>query len=192
MTSPDSVNSLLLALGLSTSNPTPPTFKFNESNPMGMQISEVEEEKEISKSVTDDQGTIWYQVSSQCNELVSQVNRLRNLQECVLASNRLLTAIQTQTLRHVVLKIMSVLSKSDPSGYQNVMEDIGLNDVQHLIRLLRLVQAKRISQGTFGLEGCIESAIINIVSQGGAASTQLLKVHLKLLIINFNMSPGLF
>ena len=174
MTSSDSINSLLLALGLSTSKPTPPSFKFSKPNPMSADVL-ISTESDINER--NETEIKWYKLSSNCNTLVSQINLLRNRSECIIATNRMLTAIQTQSARHIVLELMSKLSNIEPAAYQYVMETLQLDNVQHLIRLLRLVQAQRIGLPVTGSEKYIKSAISTLCSQGGVASMSLLKVQ---------------
>ena len=46
----------------------------------------------------------------------------------------------------VILCLLSSLSQADPSGYLKAIETIRLDNIQHLIQLLRLVQAKQVDQ----------------------------------------------
>ena len=117
-------------------------------------------------------------MSSKCNEAVGQVIKLVRLDECVSASDRVLTASVTLMSRRIILKLLSSLTQD---GYQSLMEDIQLNNVRHLIRLLRLVQANRVgmvTEGGEGLKEVIGSAIASITSKSkvGGAGTQLLQV----------------
>ena len=104
--------------------------------------------------------------------------KLVKLDECVSGSERLLVASVTQASRRIVLKLLSSLSIATDD---TVMEDIELDNVQHLIRLLRLVQASRVGMATERgeeLKEVIGSAITSIVSKSrvGGAGTQLLQV----------------
>ena len=174
------MKSLLSALGLSASKPTPPTFKFSEKNPMGTFTSEETPKEAESSTTTDGQGSEWYHLSSSCKELINQAMNLKTLNECISASERVLTAVQTQSSRRVILRLLSSLSQADPAGYLKAIETVHLDNIQHLIRLLRLVQAKRVDQDTIssGLLNCIESAITTIASQGSQSGAQLLQVPL--------------
>ena len=142
------MKSLLSALELSASKPTPPTLKFSEKNSMGTFTSEETSKEAESSTTTDEQGSEWYHLSSSCKELVNQAMNLKTLNECITASDRVLTAVQTQSSRRVILRLLSSLSQADPSGYLKAIETIRLDNIQHLIRLLRLVQAKRVDQDT--------------------------------------------
>lgn len=169
MTTPSSIKSLLSALGLSVSKPAPPIFTFSQNNPMGTHI----EEAEIEESITTIEGE-WHSLSPHCSTLVTQAIQLTSLDECVLASDRVLTAIQTQTSRRIVLKLLSSsISKGLPP-----VKAISLDSVQHLIRLLRLVQANRvgIQSDSRRLQECVELAITAVASQGGQSGSQLLQV----------------
>ena len=176
------MSSLLSALGLSDNNPVPPPYHFDKRNPMGTPSSS---SSSSSSSVSNDEHVesatsegAWLMMSSKCNEAVGQVIKLVRLDECVSASDRVLTASVTLMSRRIILKLLSSLTQD---GYQSLMEDIQLNNVQHLIRLLRLVQANRvgmITEGGEGLKEVIGSAIASITSKSkvGGAGTQLLQV----------------
>ena len=174
----NSMSSLLQALGLSDSNPAPPTYQFKAKNPMGTLVPSSTNEEEEETSPSAGTGEAWLAISAKCSELVEQVIKLVKLDECVSGSERLLVASVTQTSRRIILKLLSFLSIATDDS---IMEDIELDNVQHLIRLLRLVQANRVGMATEGgeeLKEVIGSAITGIVSKSkvGGAGTQLLQV----------------
>jgi WD40 repeat protein len=176
MSSSDSMNSLLLALGLSVSKPTPPTFKFSKANPMGGATPDITGDEEATKEHKPSEGHT-HKLSPECINLVSQATALKNNKECIMASNRILTGVQTQVSRRLVLRLMTLLSQGDSTRRFQAMEGVRLDNVQYLIRLLRLVQGNKISyrDNIDKMEGCIESAISTLASQGSESGTQLLQ-----------------
>lgn len=192
MTTPSSMNSLLHALGLSVAKPSPPSFTFKDPNPMGTIIQTNEEDNNITSEEGESENE-WFSLSVNCNVIIIQAFDLLTAKECQAASNRVLTAIQTHASRRVILKLLSLLSVTTPSlpdsnntasnNSSSIVEEISLDNIQHLIRLLRLVQAKRDGLEERGeemrreVQNCVESTISSVASSSEKSASQLLQVN---------------
>ena len=153
--SPQSLKSLLSALGLSQKCPTPKRFEFSSPDPLG---------SNLCKTLTDsDKGygdykrdatpltteTDFYKMSSTCNHVVEQAQKLRSLNERIEAINRIASATQTLVACRVTMLVVASLSTQSTQAIITGLQALDLIDVRLLVRLLRLVHASRIN-GTPG------------------------------------------
>ena len=184
--SKESQAALLSALGLSSSRPTPPTYKHVEDDTSS---NELQLEENILKPNTGSNG------SETCEVVVVEVVKLKSNRECVIASNRVLGAMECLIARKILFTLIAsfnfVSKDSQRSKLMTFMEMMQLNDIKKLINLLRLVQAGRIDRvpgkrlfvtvPRYSTPVCIADCLGNAVSlmasseeQGGAQLLQVL------------------
>ncbi len=202
-TSPQSLKSLLSALGLSQKRPTPRRFQFSGSDPLGeslcksmneregegAELGEGETEGEGGMSGEEDGAGNVFRMSSVCEDAVQQAQKLRSLGETVSAIRRISEAAQTMVARQITMLVIASLSTHGSDSFIASLRALGLVDVQSLIRLLRLVHAGRIDgtpgksfslttqsslQPIKGLE-CLSSAISTVVTDSVPAGSQLMQ-----------------
>lgn len=194
--SPQSLKSLLSALGLSQKRPTPKRFEFSSSDPLGSNLcktlTDLDESsgdhKSDSTPLTPE--TDFYKMSATCNQVVEQAQKLRSLNEHIEAINRVASATQTLVARRVTMLVIASLSTQSTQAIISGLQALDLIDVKLLVRLLRLVHASRID-GTPGstftlslpssllpLQGlkCLGSAISTVITENGnLAGSQLMQ-----------------
>ena len=157
-----SLKSLLSALGFSQHNP-PRLYLFPSNDPLGTQVvvsqGEKDEENKAQGDTMATEGCL-KGLSEACQSLVEQATRLRTVDECRAASDRLISATQTLVARRVVLHIVGTLSLHSPKEFFRGLVSIGLADIKKLVRLLRLVQAGRVD-GTLGKNLAIKTGSSN-------------------------------
>ena len=194
--SPQSLKSLLSALGLSQKRPTPKRFEFSSSDPLGSNLckSIVDAGEEESEHKTDlptvTSQTDFYKISSTCNQFSEQAQKLRSLGEHLEALDRIASATQTLVARRVTMLVIASLSTQSTRAFVSGLQALELVDIKLLVRLLRLVHAGRID-GTPGssftlslpssllpLQGlkCLGSAISTVIVENGTlAGSQLMQ-----------------
>ena len=200
-TSPQSLKTLLSALGLSQKRPTPRRFEFSNTDPLGEclyrreresgaegegQSGEGEGDGGGEEDVLEGVGVI--KMGHTCSELVQQAQKLRSLAENFTAINRITAATQTLVARHVTMLVISTLSTQSKEDFISGLKALDLVEVKSLVRLLRLVHAGRID-GTPGkafsvktpssllpIKGldCLGSAITAVVTESHSAGLQLM------------------
>ena len=200
--SQEALQSLLAALGLSQTNPSPRLHKFNEPDPMGeawcrrdREYGELfggapegsagggggEDEELVDESVL--------KISLQCEELVSQAIKLQNVDETLSSLHRLTGTVQTQVARKITMLVIASLSTDNTLNFIDHLRSLGLVNILSLVRLLRLVHAGRID-GTpgrlFGVRtpssllpikglDCLSSALTTVVTDSLQAGSQLMQ-----------------
>jgi len=199
-TSPQSLKSLLSALGLSQKRPTPRRFEFSGTDPLGEHVCKGEhgsvegesgggEGEDVGGDDDTSGGAGIIKMSHVCDELIQQVQKLRSLGENIIAINRITAATQTLVARHVTMLVISSLSTQGKHNFISGLRALDLVDVKSLVRLLRLVHAGRID-GTpgkvFGVKtpssllpikglDCLGSAITTVVTESHSAGSQLMQ-----------------
>lgn len=197
-TTPESLHSLLLALGLSQNNPTPPLHKFPDADPMGEGMCRNDREyRELFENIggiiirreeeLEDDSVM--SISKECEDLVSQAIKLQNMEETLTSLLRLTGAIQTLVARRITMLVIASLSTDSSLNFVEIMRSLGLANILYLVRLLRLVHAGRID-GTpgklFGVStpssllpikglDCLSSAITCVVTDSLKAGSQLMQ-----------------
>lgn len=193
-TSPQSLKSLLSALGLSQKQPTPRRFQFPSNDPLGEKLCTVTSEGEGVESGGgegggEDQEASVIGMSSVCEDMVQQARKLRSLGENVSAMLRITEAAQAVIARQVTMLVIATLSTHGSVSFVDSLRTLGLVDVQSLVRLLRLVHAGRIdgSPGnSFSVTthssllpikalDCLSSAISTVVTDSDTAGSQLMQ-----------------
>ena len=200
-TSPQSLKTLLSALGLSQKRPTPRRFEFSNTDPLGEHLYKREHESGAEgegqsgegegdgggeEDIPEGVGVV--KMGHTCGELVQQAQKLRSLGENFTAINRITAATQTLVARHVTMLVISTLSTQGKRDFISGLKALDLVDVKSLVRLLRLVHAGRID-GTPGkafsvktpssllpIKGldCLGSAITAVVTESHSAGLQLM------------------
>ena len=198
--SQEALQSLLSALGLSQTNPSPRIHKFTEPDPMGEAWSRRGQEYGELFGATPD-GTLVgggdeelvdehiLKISPQCEEVVSQAIKLQDMDETISALQRLTSAVQTLVARRITMLVIASLSTDTSLDFAEHLRSVGLVNVLSLVRLLRLVHAGRID-GTpgriFGVRtpssllpikglDCLSSALTTVVSDSLEAGSQLMQ-----------------
>ncbi|CAI8021126.1 Probable E3 ubiquitin-protein ligase HERC1 [Geodia barretti] len=196
----EALQSLLSALGLSQTNPTPRLHKFTEPDQMGEAWSRRGREYGELFEATPD-GTLVgggdeelvdehiLKIGPQCEELVSQAIKLQDIDETLSALQRLTSAVQTLVARRITMLVIASLSTDTSLDFAEHLRSVGLVNVLSLVRLLRLVHAGRID-GTpgrlFGVRtpssllpikglDCLASALTTVVSDSLEAGSQLMQ-----------------
>lgn len=192
--SPQSLKSLLSALGLSQKHPTPKRFEFTSPDPLGSSLckslTDIEECDEDHKTDATTVESDFYKISSNCSEVVDQVQKLRNFREHFEALNRIASAMQTLVARRVTMLAISSLSTKNAQVFVSGLQTLDLVDIKLLVRLLRLAHAGRID-GTPGLSftislpsslvpvhelKCLGDAISTVITENGtSAGSQLMQ-----------------
>ena len=194
--SPQSLKSLLSALGLSQKRPTPKRFEFTSPDPLGSSLckslGDLDETEGDHKADTAPLTTEidFYKMSSTCSHIVEQAQKLRFLTEHLDALDRIASATQTLVARRVTMLAIASLSTQSTQAFIPGLQALDLIDIKLLVRLLRLVHAGRID-GTPGssftlslpssllpLHGlkCLGSAISTvIIENGSSAGSQLMQ-----------------
>ena len=197
-TSPQSLKTLLSALGLSQRRPTPRRFEFSNTDPLGEHLYRRERESGVEREGEEEgdggaeedipEGVGVVKMSHTCDELVQQAQKLRSLSENFTAINRITAATQTLVARHVTMLVITTLSTQTKQNFISGLKALDLVDVKSLVRLLRLVHAGRID-GTPGkvfsvktpssllpIKGleCLGSAITAVVTESHSAGLQLM------------------
>ncbi len=199
-TSPQSLKSLLSALGLSKKRPAPKRFEFSPgSDPLGKnrcKLSHTREEggeggeaEGEGESKAEEGESSAIRLSPVCEDIVQQAQKLHSLTESMSAICRVSEAAQTVVARQITMFVVATLSIRGRENFITTLRKLGLVDVQSLIRLLRLVHAGRIdgtpgksfsvaTQSTLmpikGLE-CLSSAISTVVTDSVSAGSQLMQ-----------------
>lgn len=194
--SPQSLKSLLSALGLSQKRPTPKRFEFTSPDPLGgslckslADLDETERDHKADAAPLTTE-TDFYKMSSTCNHIADQAQKLRHLTEHLDALDRIASATQTLVARRVTMLAIASLSTQSAQAFISGLQALDLIDIKLLVRLLRLVHAGRID-GTPGssftltlpssllpLQGlkCLGSAISTvIIENGSSAGSQLMQ-----------------
>ena len=190
--SPQSLKSLLSALGLSKKHPTPKQFTFPSADPLGTQLTKTTSETDSNTSdkhegISNDNNTI--RLSKACESVVEQVNKLQDLGEHLQALERVTAATQTLIARRIIMLLIACLSTQGPASLVSNLQSISLDSIQSLVRLLRLVDAGRIdgspgesftittTSSLLPIKGidCLSSAITTEVTQSHGSSKQLLQ-----------------
>ena len=197
--SQEALQSLLAALGLSHSNPSPRLHKFSEPDPMGeVWCRRDREYGELFGTRSDgtaaggeeelvDEHAL--KIGTQCEELVSQAIKLQDMEENLSALHRLTGAVQTLVSRRITMLVIASLSTNTSLDFVSHLHSLGLVDVMSLVRLLRLVHAGRID-GTpgrlFGVStpssllpikglDCLSSALTTVVTNSLESGSQLMQ-----------------
>lgn len=194
--SPQSLVSLISALGLSQKRPTPKRFEFTSGDPLGSQLCKslpesdesTGEHKSDTTPVTTE--TELYQMSTTCNQVAEQTQKLKSLNEHLEALDRIASATQMLVARRITMLVIASLSTQSTQAFVSGLQTLGLVDIKLLVRLLRLVHAGRID-GTPGatftlslpssllpLQGlkCLSSAISTVITENGtSAGSQLMQ-----------------
>ena len=195
--SPQSLKSLLSALGLSQKHPTPKRFEFAAKDPLGSSLSksltDIEQGDEDKKPDATPLSTVesdFYKMSSACCEIADQVQKLRSVWEHLEALNRIASAMQTLVARRVTMLTITSLSTKNTRTFVSGLRTLDLVDIKLLVRLLRLAHAGRID-GTpgssftiflpsslvpiYGLK-CLGDAISTVITENGtSAGSQLMQ-----------------
>ena len=158
-TSASSLRSLLSALGISQKRPTPQKFEFVKPDPMGEELfkTDINEAKmgESMRHATADvmmtsPNVELFEISSSCNDLMSQVQKLKSIDESMAALDRIAGGTQTLVARYITMMVIASLSTTQPSkNFTTNLKQLDLLNIRSLVRLLRLVHAGRIN-GTPG------------------------------------------
>lgn len=198
--SQEALQSLLSALGLSQTNPSPRLHKFTESDPMGEAWCRRGREYGELFGTTPD-GTLVggggeelvdehiLKIGPQCEELVSQAIKLQDMDETISALQRLTSAVQTLVARRITMLVIASLSTDTSLDFTEHLHSLGLVNVLSLVRLLRLVHAGRIDGTPGSLFGvrtpssllpikgldCLSSALTTVVSDSLEAGSQLMQ-----------------
>ena len=195
--SPQSLKSLLSALGLSQKRPTPKRFEFSSPDPLGSSLcksladveeSDGEPKTDVTPLTATD--TDLYKMSSTCTQVTEQAQKLKSLNEHLEALNRIASATQTLVARRVTMLAIASLSTRSTQTFVSGLKALDLIDIKLLVRLLRLVHAGRID-GTPGstftlslpssllpLQGlkCLGNAISTVITENGtSAGSQLMQ-----------------
>ncbi len=192
--SPQSIKSLLSALGLSKMHPTPKLFNFHASDPMGTRLCKATTEDDstdadVTDKTTDnveDSNTL--SLSKTCENVSEQISKLKSLDEHLVALRRVSAAVQTLVARRIIMLVIASLSTQGTTTLITNLQSVNLDGIQSLVRLLRLVDAGRID-GSSGdsfsvvtpssllpLRGLdfLSSAITTAVSQSHSSGQQLM------------------
>ena len=194
--SPQSLKSLLSALGLSQKRPTPKRFEFTSFDPLGsilcksiadLDETDIDHKANVVPLTTEND---FYKMSSTCNHIVEQAQKLRSLAEHLDALNRIASATQTLVARRVTMLAIASLSTQSTRAFISGLQALDLIDIKLLVRLLRLVHAGRIdgtpgSNFTLSLPSsllpllglkCLGSAISTVITENGSsAGSQLMQ-----------------
>ena len=198
--SPQSLKSLLSALGLSQKRPTPKKYEFSTSDPMGENLCKMTRDSgdpgedgvksEGGETTDKDIPSDLVKLSTSCNELLQQAQNLKSLDERLSAINRIASATQTLVARHITMLAVASLSVQTRPAFMTSLKDLDLVNVQSLVRLLRLVHAGRIDNtpgsvyslrtpsSLLPIKGlqCLSSAIATVVTENGTtAGSQLMQ-----------------
>ena len=195
--SPQSLKSLLSALGLSQKHPTPKRFEFTSPDPLGSSLckstTDIEHDDEDHKTDATPLTTVesdFYKMSSTCAEVVGQVQKLRNFREHLEALNRIASAMQTLVARRITMLAITSLSTKNTQVFVSGLQTLDLVDIKFLVRLLRLAHAGRIdgtpgSSFTISLPSslipvhglkCLGDAISTVITENGtSAGSQLMQ-----------------
>lgn len=186
--SPESMRSLLFALGLSEQLPAPRTYPFpGDHDPLGLgTVVNFPTDKASKKDAAVECVSIHSPLSQPCRNLVDQAQRLATPSECREANDRVISAALTLTARQVILHMIAKLSLLEENELQKGIQAMGLTSVKNLVKLLRLVQANRID-GTLEGHGsaldesdkepakCLGLAMSAVLSDGGDSAVQLMQ-----------------
>jgi hypothetical protein len=142
------LDTLLSALGISQPRPTSQMFEITKSDPMGGESVKVDE-KGYSKNKQGGASVENFKMSSTCEELMCQVQKLKSTDEHLLALNRVTVGAQVLVARRVMLMLIASLSTERCGSLAATLKMLGLLEVKPLVRLLRLVDSGRID-GTPG------------------------------------------
>ncbi len=192
--SPQSIKSLLSALGLSKVHPTPKLFNFQGSDPMGTHLCKTSTEDDTSGTndtnsttgIAEDSNTLT--LSKTCENVAEQINKLKNLDEHLLALHRVSAAAQTLVARRIIMLVIASLSTQGTTTLITSLQSVNLDGVQSLVRLLRLVDAGRIDgspgdsfsvvtpSSLLPLRGLdfLSNAITTVVTQSHSSGKQLM------------------
>ena len=199
--SPYFLKPLLSALGVSRKKPSPQKYQFATDDTMGESLFRQDQDDplkgEEEAPVTAEGGGVvdhdtpppdCCKISSLCDEVMSQVQRLRTVEERVCALWRLTTGVQVLVARHVALMLVAHMSVQTSRTAVATLRNLELLDVQSLVRLLRLVGAGRVSNtpgGSFAVTlpsslhplralQCLSNAISSVVTDEVPASQSIL------------------
>lgn len=190
--SPYFLKPLLSALGVSRRKPTLQNYQLADEDPMGESLFKqdkddpLKEEEGVEGGGVADRGapsSDCHKISRSCDEVMSQVQRLRTVEERACALWRLTTGVQVLVARHVALMLVAHMSVQTSKTAVATLRNLELLDIQSLVRLLRLVGARRISNvsgGSFAVSlpsslhplqalQCLSSAISSVVTDEGPA-----------------------
>ena len=148
--SPSLLKPLLSALGLSEGLPTAQTIEFSATDAMGEAPYKLNKEDSATNTgngpakTTTNPSTGHFKISSTCNKLMSQAQRLSSVEEIITALNRVTGSAQTLVARHVVIMLLSNLSTQPSSKIISTLKSLDLLNIHSLVQLLRLVDAGRI------------------------------------------------
>ena len=199
-TSPQSLKSLLSALGLSQKKPAPQRFEFSSNDPLGLNACRTStsmqpgeggdggEGGEGGGGVEEGVSSGVAKISQACEDIIQQVQKLKSIDENFTAVDRIASATQTLVARHLTMLAIATLSTQGTEKFLSSLKALNLLDVKSLVRLLRLVHAGRIN-GTpgqsfslktassllpvKGLE-CLSVAITTVVAEHSSAGSQLM------------------
>lgn len=185
-------NTLLSALGISQLRPTPQRYEFTDSDPMGGESVKVTEEDGLKQGEVSGGGASveHIKMSSVCEDLMCQVQKLKSVEDNILALSRVNVGAQVLVARHVTLMLIASLSTEQSGNLAATLQRLGLLGVKPLVRLLRLVDAGRID-GTPGKSfvislpshiypvsavQCLSDALASVVTSDGTnAGLQLMQ-----------------
>ncbi len=192
--SPQSLKSLLSALGLSKKNPTPRLFEFPAADPLGTRLCKTTTEDDSTDTVeaekptdsSDDSNSL--SLSKTCENVAEQITKLKNLDEHLVALDRVSAATQTLVARRIIMLVIASLSTQGSTTLITSLQSVNLDSIQSLVRLLRLVDAGRIDgrpgdsfsvvtpSSLLPLKGldCLSSAITTAVTQSHGSGKQLM------------------
>lgn len=189
-------NALLSALGISQPRPTPQKYELDDSDPMGGESVKMTEEDGLKQDNVSGGGSSveHIKMSSVCEDLMSQVEKLKSVEENILALSRVTVGAQVLVARQVTLMLIASLSTEQSTEQSTnlaaALQSLGLLDVKPLVRLLRLVDAGRIDSTPgksffisvpshiypISAVQCLSDALASVVtSDGTSAGLQLMQ-----------------
>lgn len=198
-----SFKSLLSALGLSKKRPTPQRFKLGVPDPMGEGLFKaskagiVDSEEggssgggtQQQQSSRGDNAKV-VKMSLSCDGLMGQVQKLKSVEESLMALERVTGSAQTLVARQVTMMVIGSVYTNTSKSFLASLKSLDLLDIQLLVRLLRLVHAGRIdgtSSDSFAIQTplsvtpvwaleCLSSAITTaVMDEGPSAGAQLVQ-----------------
>lgn len=125
-----------------------------------------------------------FKISALCNDVMSQVQTLKSMEENLAALNRVVGGVQTLVARHVTLMLIASITVQNSSQLLSALKELGILDLRSLVRLLRLVDDGRINgtpsemfiistpSNLYPLPAlqCLSDAISTVVTEGAPSA----------------------
>ncbi|XP_041374032.1 probable E3 ubiquitin-protein ligase HERC1 isoform X2 [Gigantopelta aegis] len=163
----ENYQNLLPQLGLTDKKTIPDTVRFQDSDPLGAKLMASNAGYTVKESTSSHSRTSRFDVRPKT--LGEQVLNIKTSSDRLIALRRTTAATQVSLARTIIMRVLSLITESRTSYSLCVaLELIGLSDIKHIMRLMALCAAGKLScSGNTGQQ-VSQECMKNLTTAAGA------------------------